>query len=588
MVVQERDQILAKHERLLSYLPLAWSILRGLVQRWRLRSCFGILLRYVVHHTPDRLNRGVDEMNTVATARVQIIDPDQECCEWLAVHLRGCGYQVETCGSLSEGLQQSWAIGFDLLLVEQNLPETSGLDALPQFQALPHHPCVLLMSSDPSTVLVRDALRAGAFDFLIKPLEPALLEKSVAAGLENRKAFLKIYHLSRELQETNRQLQAANQQLSQQTRLLEAERDHLKELVRELNALNAFSRAICSTLDTGEIVALVASELATLLRYDLCTLTLFSEAQVRMYFHATLPIPHRLVEEAVEHFVTASPSLLGRQVSLSEVIYEVTGCMEFGEQFYDTHLSTTSSAQAVAHLVVAGESLGLLSLYRFSNDAFTVGQTRLLSTLANQVALAFRNAREYRKTQELALRDGLTRLYNHAAFQHFLEREFESLQRHHRPVSLIMFDIDHFKAINDTYGHQMGDFVLQELARLSLTSIRKTDLLARYGGEEFALILPDTDLPRAQSLAHRLWQKVQNHRFAHGDTIIRITISLGVASTGTPNVRDKEDLIRVADAAMYRAKEAGRNHYYIAYGDQMFRCPQDVPPVHHDSALSHP
>ena len=119
---------------------------------------------------------------------------------------------------------------------------------------------------------------------------------------------------------------------------------------------------------------------------------------------------------------------------------------------------------AVANLVVAQESIGLLGLYRFSHDVFTDGQTRLLSTLANQVALALRNAREYRKTQELALRDGLTRLYNHAAFQDFLEREFEALRRHNRPVSLVMFDIDHFKAINDTYGHQTGDFVLKELA----------------------------------------------------------------------------------------------------------------------------
>jgi diguanylate cyclase (GGDEF)-like protein len=235
-----------------------------------------------------------------------------------------------------------------------------------------------------------------------------------------------------------------------------------------------------------------------------------------------------------------------------------------------------SPVQTTAPLIVARESLGLIALYRFSNEPFTAAQTRLLSTLANQVALALRNAYAYRKTQELTLRDGLTGLYNHAALQDFLEREFETFRRYNRPLSLLMADIDHFKVINDTYGHQTGDFILQELAALGLASVRKSDLLARYGGEEFALILPDTDLAQAQILAGRLWQKVQEHRFIHHEEVIPITISLGVASTGTVDVTRKEELIRAADAALYRAKEAGRNRYVVAYGDQVFRCPQDT------------
>jgi diguanylate cyclase (GGDEF)-like protein len=431
------------------------------------------------------------------------------------------------------------------------------------------------MSQDPGTALVRTALKEGAFDFLIKPLELAQIEKSVAAWLENRKVFLEIYHLSRDLQEANQQLQETNQQLSEQKRLLETERDNLKEWARELNVLNGFSSAICSTLDTREIIALVNSELAKLIRYDLCTLTLFQEPQVHMHFHATLPIMHRLVEKIVEDFATASPRLLGRQVSMGEVMYEVAGHMGFGEHLYETNFFLTSPVQATAHLIVARESIGLIELYRFSNEPFTAAQTRMLSTLANQVALALRNAYEYRKTQELTLRDGLTGLYNHAAFQDFLEREFETFRRYNRPLSLIMADIDHFKVINDTYGHQTGDFILKELAALGLASVRKSDLLARYGGEEFALILPDTDLTQAQILAGRLWQKVQEYRFIYHEEVIPIAISLGVASTGTREVTRKEELIHAADAALYRAKESGRNRYVVAYEDQVFRCPQD-------------
>jgi two-component system, cell cycle response regulator len=295
---------------------------------------------------------------------------------------------------------------------------------------------------------------------------------------------------------------------------------------------------------------------------------------------------HRLVEKILEDFVTASPQLLGRQVSMGEVMYEVAGRMGFGERLYDTNFFLMSPVHVTANLVVAREIIGLIELYRFSNETFTAAQTRMLSTLANQVALALRNAHEYRKTQELTLRDGLTGLYNHAAFQDFLEREFETFRRYNRPLSLIMLDLDHFKAVNDTYGHQTGDFILQELAALGLASVRKADLLARYGGEEFALILPDTDLARAQILAGRLWKKVQEHRFIHHEEVIPIAISLGVASTGTLEVTRKEELIRAADAALYRAKEAGRNRYVVAHGDQVFHCPQDDQPLHHDTAFS--
>jgi diguanylate cyclase (GGDEF)-like protein len=218
-------------------------------------------------------------------------------------------------------------------------------------------------------------------------------------------------------------------------------------------------------------------------------------------------------------------------------------------------------------------------LYRFSSEAFTAAQDRLLSTLANQVALAVNNARAYRESQELSLRDGLTHLYNHVAFQDFLEREFETFWRYNRPLSLIMFDIDHFKAVNDTYGHQMGDHILRELAALGLTCVRKADLLARYGGEEFALILPYTDATQACALARRLQHQVEAHQFHYRGETIHITISLGVASAGVPNLSNKEELIRRADAALYRAKAGGRNQVCLALGEPgISPCQENVLP----------
>jgi diguanylate cyclase (GGDEF)-like protein len=514
----------------------------------------------------------MDYMSTPATPRVQIIDPDVAFREALASHLRSRGYGVETCGNCEDGMAQAARANFDLILIENALPETTALTVLPTLQACQSKPCILVMAQDPETALVRTALKAGAFDFLIKPLELTQIEKSVAAGLENRNAFLKLYYLSRALQE-------ANQRLSEQKRLLETERGHLQACVRELRVLNAFSNAICSTLNTREIILLVNTELVKVMHYDLCTLTLFHAPHLHMYFHTTRPIAPWLIHKLIEDFVTASPQLLGRQATRDEITYEVVGGIGGGEQPDATHCFLTSPGYATAHLTVARETFGLIELYRFSHERFTAAQERMLVTLAKQVSLALRNAYEYRKTQELTLHDGLTGLYNHTAFQDFLDREFEAFRRYNRHLSLLMFDIDHFKAINDTYGHQTGDFILQELATLSLASVRKSDLLARYGGEEFALILPDTDLARAQSLAERLRRKVQDYRFIHHNAVISMTISLGVASTGTPDVTCKEDLMRTADAALYRAKGAGRNRYVVARGGQLFHCPQDDLPL---------
>lgn len=160
--------------------------------------------------------------------------------------------------------------------------------------------------------------------------------------------------------------------------------------------------------------------------------------------------------------------------------------------------------------------------------------------------------------QELALRDGLTGLLNRRHWEQCLEREFVRHLRYGSPVSLVMFDIDHFKAVNDTYGHQLGDEVIREVARVTLQLARETDYAGRYGGEEFVVLLPDTSLDGAAQFAERLRQGIEKLRFAHTDNALSFTVSLGVACI-EPDLVNYTDLIERADKALYRSKEAGRN-----------------------------
>jgi diguanylate cyclase (GGDEF)-like protein len=168
-------------------------------------------------------------------------------------------------------------------------------------------------------------------------------------------------------------------------------------------------------------------------------------------------------------------------------------------------------------------------------------------------------AEYHEEIYRLTIQDGLTRVHNPRSLGEFLDREVARSQRHHRPLSVLMFDIDKFKAINDTHGHLCGDFVLRELAACVNETVRKEDLFARYGGEEFTLVLVETGREEACQAAERVRALVEGHLFRFETTPIRLTISVGVATTaGDPDITAAK-LLKQADDRLYQAKRSGRN-----------------------------
>jgi len=161
--------------------------------------------------------------------------------------------------------------------------------------------------------------------------------------------------------------------------------------------------------------------------------------------------------------------------------------------------------------------------------------------------------------QELSSVDPLTKLFNRRYFMQALEGEFDRMDRHGNPLSFVMMDIDHFKRLNDAYGHQAGDEVLQGLAERIRREARTSDVPGRYGGEEFCVILPQTPLEGGAEFARRLRVAVDSEPFLVQGETLRVTASLGVASCPGPRVETVDDLIRLADEALYAAKAAGRN-----------------------------
>lgn len=204
------------------------------------------------------------------------------------------------------------------------------------------------------------------------------------------------------------------------------------------------------------------------------------------------------------------------------------------------------------------EIFGVLNIVN-KLGGFTDEDMVLLQNIADQVAVALQNAKFY----ELAITDGMTKLYIHRYFQSRLDEEMKRSARYGTKLSLILFDVDHFKKFNDTYGHQQGDIVLIETAKIVKDSIRlNIDIACRYGGEEFTIIMPETDAQGARVLAERLRKRVEAFEYPGQEKPLHVTISLGVA-VFPDDATDKQMLIKRSDDALYRAKEAGRNNTQI-------------------------
>ena len=168
------------------------------------------------------------------------------------------------------------------------------------------------------------------------------------------------------------------------------------------------------------------------------------------------------------------------------------------------------------------------------------------------------------KLHELSMTDTLTGIFNRLYFTKRFSYEYQRAIRYDIKLTCIMLDIDHFKKVNDTYGHQMGDEVLRGVSSVLRDGLRKVDLLARYGGEEIVIVLPETDIEHGLHVAERLRAAVESAEHELGGKTVKVTCSMGVSAMPHHQSRDADDLLRMADKAMYEAKDSGRNRVIAA------------------------
>ena len=214
-------------------------------------------------------------------------------------------------------------------------------------------------------------------------------------------------------------------------------------------------------------------------------------------------------------------------------------------------------------LMIEKEVVGVLNINDVDQDSFNVGDLGFILNLSELIAMSISNAVLYEQTKKLAVTDGLTGISNRPNMEQSLLSEFERSKRYNSPLSIVLLDVDHFKDVNDSYGHQKGDEILVTFASVLKKFCRANDTAARYGGEEFLMILPQSNAQGAFKIAERVREEIMKMSFVGNDSKFSVTTSCGVAELNRDYMKNIDQLINVADNAMYEAKNSGRNKTII-------------------------
>jgi len=462
--------------------------------------------------------------------------------------LEEAGYEVVIAANGIEAAEKAYQERPDLILVDIIMPGMNGYQVcrlLKNDSTTRHIPVIMLTSKDQP----KDkywGLQTGADAYMVKDAIDGRLLETIGDVLHKTAA-------------QSRTIPPAGLpgQFSSKVDVLSKLSDLLDRKLYEATILNEISKLAQTMEDYEATVVSVLTILGKLIDYNLAGIFLGGEER-ELFIRA----PHRVSEDqinvfeaqiynAVEHVTGQAPE----PDAIAIRLYREKGCPE----------GCTEELTFYAFPIQAGATfLGIMAIATDPKLYFGQEDFSALELIANQSYMVIDNARLYAHISKLATMDGLTRLYNFAFFKEELEKQFERSQRYHNRFALVLFDIDFFKKVNDTFGHLVGDQVLQGLGAILKKSTRSADIVARYGGEEFILIMPETDAHDAGVQAERISRLIEKEGINTEQGKISLTISGGVADFPREGILTQQDLIREADRALYRAKKGGRNQVVVA------------------------
>ena len=364
-----------------------------------------------------------------------------------------------------------------------------------------------------------------------------------------------------ELKVAYEKIRGHEQKLQVGTRALEQANQELESRLSEIFFTHEFFKALTSFTSVDDVASLVVDGANGILGAEISAVYLLDAACWTFKLAAAQGRPREYFSDDV----SVDATLLGRayrEGSMQEVdAHAVPGSADWTAQPGDLASHAAVSLRSGEHL------LGILVIGSATARALTGPELERLQVIGNQSSLALQNALLHEQLERLSVTDRLTDLYNHGYFQQRLEKEIGRASRFGHKLSLVMIDIDDFKAFNDTYGHPRGDRVLRSVSSAITSTLRDIDFAARYGGEEFVVVLPETDLAGATAVAERIRAEVSRITYqALGVAAdVRMTVSVGVGTYPT-QADSGAALIVVTDQAMYAAKRSGKNRVTVAAG----------------------
>ncbi|GBU20673.1 hypothetical protein R80B4_00552 [Fibrobacteres bacterium R8-0-B4] len=457
----------------------------------------------------------------------------------LLTEILSARYDVTVCSSGQEAIRYLDEGNFDLVITDLMLPDVSGLDVLAHAKRLDAFAEVLMITGNASVDTAAAALSGGVGSYMLKPFSIRELCGRVDKMAAKRRFLTKSLGF------------LANSAAIDPT---------VKEHIEDITSLYHFTRKLVLTLEISEVMKIILNEANRKVGAVFCSLEVNHLGYKEVFSMSRLGLVGKEHLNNVfegrwnDAFICTARAMFFKGIIPHHVYEGQPGefCEASGYKCWNYRL------------VVPGKTFGSLSVWMAHgseiNERFDQ-QLHIMTSIASPVIehiYADRMALHQAKT------DGLTGVSNKRHFYEALDREIARANRKKNTFALVLSDIDNFKKINDTHGHPVGDAVLIELTKHIRDNVRVGDVVARYGGEEFVLILPDTDLNGAVTLANRIRETIACNPFANMKYYVPYTSSFGLAMYDGAAPINKDELIHIADTALYYSKHHGKNRVTVA------------------------
>ena len=550
-----------------------------------------------------------EELRKENSLQILVVDDSPEIIKVLTDTLMQHGYQVRSAGSGGAALKSVAIQVPDLILLDIKMPDMDGYEICHQLKS-DEQSCmipVIFISSFDDTIDIVKGFQVGGIDYITKPFH-------VAEVLARVETHLALRLLQKQLEGQNMQLQHEITERERVEENLRKYKAHLEELVAqrtvELGNINKeLQQEIIEREKLEEALQRANYKLhAMVYEYGLRhqRISLFNQMSEKLQACISLEETYPIIDQFTQKLFPAKTGALfilnpsrnsveavtvwGKTIS-GEKTFIPEDCWALQEG--KIHITADSSPESCCRhlsgaagrsslcvpLLAHGETLGMLHLQQRtshrsistksvliddSSEGMNEEVQQLAITVADYLALALTNIKLRDTMKQQAIRDPLTGLFNRRYMEETLNREISRAERYRTPLGIIMVDLDHFRRFNNTFGHDAGDMVLQDLGKFLQNNIRKEDVACRYGGEEFTLIMPGASLDVTQNRAETLRQKVQQLQIYYNNKLLdSVTLSLGVAVFPEHGLTG-ETVILAADAALYNAKHGGRNQVAVS------------------------